>query len=201
MFLILFLFGCAVQSTNIRTEIPPIKIDTSYYFYHRVERKETLYSISRNYSIDLDEVVRLNKIEDPSKIIIGQMLIIPKLAKDKTILDYSDKEEFLWPIKYTSIISKSNKGIDIKAPLNYNICAARSGIVSFYKDNFNNYGNTLIIKHNDNYSTVYCGFSEKLVELGDKVCQGQTIAKNSGVLHFEIRRGYKSQNPYYYLAK
>lgn len=44
---------------------------------HRVEKGDTLYSISKKYQIDLQRIVQENKIED-NTIFLGQNLIIPQ---------------------------------------------------------------------------------------------------------------------------
>jgi len=192
--------GCATQPSKI-SSIPAIpKIDEKNYFYYKVAEKETLYKISKNFGVDIDDIARLNSVDDPTKIEKGQLLVIPKIKHELAISSNQD-EDFVWPIAPAEAVLKTNKGIDIRAPLNYNINAVKAGIVAFYSANFKNYGKTLIIKHSDNYSSVYCGFSEISVKLGDTVTQGQVIAKNSGLLHFEIRKDYKSQNPYFYLPK
>jgi murein DD-endopeptidase MepM/ murein hydrolase activator NlpD len=201
LIIVLFIFcGCATQLPKT-APIPVIpKIDENNYFYHKVEPKETLYRISKNFGVDIDDIIRLNSVEDPTKIEKGQLLVIPKIKREVGISS-NEGEDFVWPIMDVEVVLRTNKGIDIKAPLNYNITAVKAGIVAFYSENFKNYGKTLIVKHSDNYSSVYCGFSEKVVNLGDTVTQGEPIAKNSGSLHFEIRKDYKSQNPYFYLPK
>jgi murein DD-endopeptidase MepM/ murein hydrolase activator NlpD len=199
IFQIFVIFGCA-SSASIIPQGPIVpKIDENYFFYHKVAEKETLYRISKNFGVDIEDITKINSIEDPSKIEKGQILIVPKVKN--SALEQSDNEDFVWPINDATNVIKTNKGIDIKAPVNYNITAVKGGIISFYNENFKNYGKTLVIKHSNNYSSVYCGFGESIVKLGDTVTQGQVIAKNSGLLHFEIRKGYKSQNPYYYLPK
>lgn len=44
--------------------------------YHKVERGETLYRISRRYGVSVEEIRRLNKIEGNQNIQTGQKLII-----------------------------------------------------------------------------------------------------------------------------
>jgi len=66
----------------------------------------------------------------------------------------------------------------------------------------------VIIDHLDGFSTLYAQNSSVLVKTGESVNQGQAIAKagSSGradrtCLHFEIRKGDKPQNPFYYLPR
>jgi lipoprotein NlpD len=45
--------------------------------YHTVERGQTLYTISRIYSVDERYLARINGISDPSRLRVGQQLFIP----------------------------------------------------------------------------------------------------------------------------
>ena len=48
--------------------------------------------------------------------------------------------------------------------------------------------------------TVYALLSDILVKTGEFIPQGAPIARSAnGIVHFEIRKGYASQNPFYYL--
>lgn len=46
--------------------------------YHIVGSGQTLYSISKAYGINIDEIMQANKITDPNHIGVGQRLFIPK---------------------------------------------------------------------------------------------------------------------------
>ena len=68
------------------------------------------------------------------------------------------------------------------------------------------YGPTLIIDHGNNFSSVYSGADSLLVAADADVAQGAAIAKagdprgpHQGILHFEIRKRQKPQNPLFYL--
>ena len=47
---------------------------------HIVARNETIWSISRFYSVNPNELMRVNNISDPSKLQIGRRLVIPSAA-------------------------------------------------------------------------------------------------------------------------
>lgn len=186
--------------------------------YHRVERGQTLWRIAKIYSVDLEELVKINHIYEPSKIESGQMIFIPRttstaLKPDMSQSLYTIGEDFIWPIKGRvlarfgqNINNIVNQGLDIQAPYGSNVIASRSGIVTFYNEQLKGLGKTIIIDHQDNFLTVYARNSEILVKVGNRVRQGEVIAKvgNAGrdkanYLHFEIRKGHTPQNPYYYL--
>jgi murein DD-endopeptidase MepM/ murein hydrolase activator NlpD len=123
-------------------------------------------------------------------------------------------EEFIWPIKGRVISAFGqtfnnmiNKGINIQPYGALDVVAARSGRVIFYNDNFENFGKTIIIGHNDGLSTIYARNSEVFIRVGDKVQKGTLIAKAGSAgrdkttyLHFEVRKGHIPQNPFFYLS-
>jgi murein DD-endopeptidase MepM/ murein hydrolase activator NlpD len=99
-----------------------------------------------------------------------------------------------------------NKGINIQPGGGIDVVASRSGKAVFLCENFGGFGKTLIIDHGDGLSTVYARNYQILVKAGDNIQKGQLIAKagsagrdKSVYLHFEVRKGHISQNPYYYL--
>ena len=64
----------------------------------------------------------------------------------------------------------------------------------------------MLIRHEDQFLTVYGRIAEVAVSRGDRVERGQTIAVVAGAdaprdpsLHFEVRRGAESVNPEDYL--
>ena len=206
--------GCAAKRkstaklSNI-TSVPGI--------YHKVANNETLWSISKDYNIRLDDLVAANKIPDASKINSGQLIFIPNAIKDtyaKINKSFSASDSgFIWPvqgrvltyfgIRYNGIKSK---GIKVRAKEGVKIVAARSGKISFCEDKLKGKGKTIIIDHRDGFITVYAHNSENLVTVGQAVRQGEVIAKVGSTgrsetpqLYFEIRKGHKPQNPFYYL--
>ena len=221
---ILLVIGCwllIVGGITGCTTVPytyPTPIEGVPGIYHHVEKGETLWRISQMYNIDLEELVRINKIYDPTKIEKGQLLIIPK-TKVTSVMSPTERvlpnsgEDFIWPLK-GRVIAKFgqhinniiNKGIDIQAPLGSDVVSSRSGMVTFYDEQLKGLGKTIIIDHGDNFLTVYARNSVIFVKVGDRVAQGKVIAKvgnagrdNTSFLHFEIRKGHVPQNPYYYL--
>ena len=98
-----------------------------------------------------------------------------------------------------------HSGIDIKVAYGQAIKAADGGTVTFsgWKGT---YGKLVIIKHDNGTLTYYAHNSSLLVNAGDKVYQGQTIAKGGSTgrstgnhCHFEVRVGGKAVNPLNYL--
>lgn len=201
--------GCATAPVST---LPP-KIEGIPGIYHKVEKGQTLWRISKMYNIDLDTLVKINRIPDSASIEIGQMILIPQTQKQIIPPAISASEEdFIWPAKgrVTGVFGhvyadRLNKGINIQPYENTEVYASRSGKVVFCAPSFKNYGKTIIIDHGDGFSSVYSGNAQLLVAAGDNVRRGSVIAKlnNSGTkpyLHFEIRKGHFAQNPKFYLS-
>lgn len=116
---------------------------------------------------------------------------------------------FEWPIK-GAIIGKygdgvkgrRNDGVNIAAPVGTPVRAAAAGEVVYRGSELDGYGNLLLIKHDDGFVTAYAHNDVMLVKKGQRVDQGQVIAKvgqtgaaSEPQLHFEIRQDLKSVDP------
>ena len=88
---------------------------------------------------------------------------------------------------------KAHQGVDYAAPKGTPVRSVGDGVVEFAGVQ-NGYGNMVILKHRNNYSTVYAHLSRISVRKGEIINQSQTIGTvgNSGWatgphLHFEYR--------------
>ena len=123
-----------------------------------------------------------------------------------------DKDRFIWPVK-GKVRSKFgfqrdgtyNNWITIAAKDGAPVLAAASGTVIF-SNSLKDYGETIIIKHQDNFATVYTNLSGRIVQVDDKIRKGGRIAflgktekKGEGSLKFEIRHKNKARNPLFFL--
>ncbi|MFA5089417.1 MAG: peptidoglycan DD-metalloendopeptidase family protein [Candidatus Omnitrophota bacterium] len=184
--------------------------------YHKVERGETIWRISRIYNIEMEELVSVNRISDAASIEVGQMIFIPNRRQPQPVNISPSSEDFAWPLKGKVVSTYGqtfnevrNKGINIQPSRDAQIVAARSGKVVFSADKFHPYGKTIIIDHGDGLSTVYSGISQISVKPGERVEKNSAIASiksapldagpGCNCLHFEIRKGHLSRNPYFYL--
>ncbi|MGM0441534.1 MAG: peptidoglycan DD-metalloendopeptidase family protein [Elusimicrobiota bacterium] len=191
--------------------------------YHRVEEGETFWSLSRNYDVKMEEIIKANKnIGDPGNIKKGQQVYIPgarrvhRSRKPKTGDRESGEEvedlDFIWPVKgdvvqkFGQIDNKRHMGIGIKAMEGTPVAAAQDGKVIYVSDSFRSYGKIVIIEHKGEYSTVYAHNKENTVkeeeqvEKGDKIALvGSTGWASEPFLYFEIRYREKPRNPLYIL--
>ena len=214
--IVLFCAGCASTSAQMYHAAMPAPYSRG--IYHTVDKGETLWKIAKAYNADIKQIIDANKIENPSLITAGQNLFIPGVKGRIYInlsapTDQTSRKGYIWPARgsvvsyYGSITDNvKNKGIDIAAPEGSDVVASRAGTVVFSDDKVKGMGKTLIIQHDNSYSTLYAYNSENLVSSGDYVKQNQTIAKvgctgraKKASLHFQIRKGHEPENPYYYL--
>ncbi len=174
--------------------------------YHVVQKGETLYRISKTYGVSLEEIVRVNGIDDPSRVSTGQKIIIPRRSVSSLI----------WPVR-GGVSSRFGKrgwrhfhsGIDIPAPKGTPIKAVAGGLVVVSGkslDGYSRYGKIVIIEHGDGIRTVYAHNEKNLVKAGECVKAGEVIAEvgssgnaSGSHVHFEIRKGGKPVDPIKYL--
>jgi murein DD-endopeptidase MepM/ murein hydrolase activator NlpD len=100
---------------------------------------------------------------------------------------------------------RQHKGMDIARPSNRSILAADNGTVAFAGWD-GDYGNKIIINHNNGMRTIYAHLSSISVSTGDVVQKGSKIGvmgstgQSTGVhLHFEVYKNGVLQNPEDYL--
>ncbi|MDJ0517317.1 MAG: peptidoglycan DD-metalloendopeptidase family protein [Trichodesmium sp. MO_231.B1] len=148
---------------------------------------------------------------------IGKMVSpdLPPLGQADTYLPGGSMQftGYGWPARgaltsgYGWRWGRMHRGIDIAAPTGTPIVAAAPGIVTYADWNSGGYGNLVEIQHPNGSLTVYAHNSQILVREGQKVSQGELIAKMGSTgrstgphLHFEIHpKGNGAVNPMAYL--
>ena len=113
-----------------------------------------------------------------------------------------------WPVKGRVISAygkgggKANDGIDIAVPEGTAVKAAENGVVIYAGDGLKDFGNTVLVRHENGLVTVYGNASELKVQRGQKVKRGEEIAvsgmsgnANSPKLHFEVRKNSAPVDP------
>lgn len=87
-----------------------------------------------------------------------------------------NSQSFIWPL--TGKVSRDkNDGLSIFAPLNTAVRAIGNGKVIFAENDNGEYGNLIIIKHDNGYLSAYAHNNQLLVKKGDSIKKGQTISK------------------------
>ena len=200
---------------------------TTSAFRHQVKPGENLYRIGKAYGVDYRELARANGITDPSRIEVGDKLVIPNATRELPVALITparsrddqpaeselppDRSPFVWPVEgaVTSTFGMRgdahHDGIDIAAPAGTPVRAARGGRV-LYSDELRGYGNIVIIEHGDGYATVYAHNQDNTILVGTIVRQGDVIGEvgetgetSQPNLHFEVRKDNVARNPLYYL--
>ena len=121
--------------------------------------------------------------------------------------------KYAWPLKggyhqssgFGSRWGRAHQGIDLACSVGTSVYAADGGTVT--RAGYSGaYGNLVVIDHQNGQETRYAHNSKLLVKVGDKVYQGQEIAKTGSTgrstgphLHFEIRFNGEPRNPLNYL--
>lgn len=118
---------------------------------------------------------------------------------------------FIWPVEgpVTSTFGRRHngwhRGIDIRAEPGTPVQAAAPGVVVMSGAE-PRYGRVIKIEHEGDFLTIYAHNDRNLVEVGDRVAAGETIATvgrtgraTTDHLHFEIRRQGLNYNPLYLL--
>lgn len=120
---------------------------------------------------------------------------------------------FIWPTTETFLSGYDynpilHRGIDIAGAIGNPIYAADTGVVVYSGWNTLGYGYLIIVDHGDGWQTVYAHLSERYVECGAYVYQGDTIAAMGSTgnstgphLHFELRNGSGPVNPWDFLVR
>ncbi len=109
-----------------------------------------------------------------------------------------------WPARGRVIsgFGKGSDGIDISVPEGTPIKAAENGVVIYAGDGLKEFGNTVLVRHEDGLVTVYGHASSLEVKRGQKVKRGQEIAvsgmsgsTDTPKLHFEVRKNSAPVDP------
>ena len=125
------------------------------------------------------------------------------------------KGTWLWPLRYGVVSSeygrrwgRRHKGIDIAADDGDKVYAAAPGEVLYSSSSLKGYGNVVILRHDNEITSLYAHNSKLLVKKGQRVRTGQVIARVGSTgrstgphVHFEIRKKHRALNPRKILPK
>ena len=172
---------------------------------HTITPTDTLESIQQMHNATLEDIVALAdnhfNPHGPYNIQPGEWIIVPHgvggtewqapgprvIAGQgryspgyyKGPLATTGTSRFIWPTPSKALSQEywaGHPAIDVPVPPGTPIVAADSGTVIFAGWDDSGYGNLVIVDHGNGYWTYYAHNSELLVQAGDGVAQGQTIA-------------------------
>lgn len=171
---------------------------------HEVRPGETLSQIGIAYSVPYEEIARANHLDDPSRIRVGQRLVIPGAKKRVEVraapppspgilpvraaraannpsAPPRDAPRLQWPVSYGTVTSgfgrrgrDEHDGIDISTVEGAPIRAAADGEVA-YSASLPGYGNMIVLIHPRGYATIYAHNERHHVRDGERVRRGQLI--------------------------
>ncbi len=116
---------------------------------------------------------------------------------------------FVWPVEGQVVrrfgpgkSGERNDGIKIAVPVSTPIHATADGVVAYAGDGIAALGGLVIVKHGTGWTSVYGHASKLLVQRGQSVKRGQTIALSGDTgfadrpeVHFELRKGRTPVDP------
>ena len=197
-----------------------------------VKENDTVEKISKRFAVKKTEIIKLNKLKTPFNLVVGNKILIPLLKdfsvvdliinekvydkKQITKNEYTSNDKkiknapvFLWPAKGEVIKNfgrfgkgQHYDGIDIMFGKNKPIYSAYDGTVAFVCSQIKNFGNLIIVKHNQSWVTAYSNLGKYSVKVGDKIKKQQIIAytpENKNYFHFQLRHNRNPVNPLSYL--
>ena len=212
---------CALIVTGCTTSL--VNYETST---HIVQPGETLYTIAWRYGLDYQQLARVNRLDNPDLIYVGQRLSLRAGDASRQTQASSAAQQprplppaptlpppaWQWPAEGMLVRSFGastglGNGIGIGGSLGQAIRAAAPGRVVYAGNGLIGYGQLLIIKHNDTYLSAYGHNNRLIVAQGDSVDRGQAIAEmglgpeRQPQLHSEIRRNGSPVDPLQHLPR
>lgn len=136
-----------------------------------------------------------------------QKIIQQAEADDAVAPNSTGISKMRWPVRGRVISGfgsggKDGDGIDISVPEGTPVKAAENGVVIYAGNGLKEFGNTVLVRHEDGLVTVYGHASSLQVTRGQKVKRGQEIAlsgmsgtTDSPKLHFEVRKNSAPVDP------
>jgi murein DD-endopeptidase MepM/ murein hydrolase activator NlpD len=190
--------------------------------FYRVERGDTLYSIARRNKRSVSELARWNNMSNTNQIEVGQLIRVrppggaphrrrrrrsptsprvPSRTCRRQAAGQFDQPAMAsrWPC-LGRFAPPAEKGMRIEVPAGGKVRAAAPGW-AIHVGTLRGYGMLVIVKHNDDWLTVYGNLDKPLVKEGDRVTAGQEIGSmaQAAELHFEVRGNGRPLNPANYL--
>ena len=203
-----------ISNANKLTPGQKIIIPNRNGLLYTIKENENIEEVASKYDIQLKRILTFNKIDNVSDIKTGEDIFLPgaKYTLDERIDKFG--QMFSLPTVITRIssvfgyrihpitkIRTKHTGVDIPGSLNTPIYAARKGKVIFAGYS-GGYGNLVIVRHDNGYTTYYGHLNKITTKIGDNVGVGVMIGRMGSTgnstgshLHFEVRKNGEALNP------
>ncbi|KQO50598.1 hypothetical protein ASF14_10950 [Sphingomonas sp. Leaf257] len=164
------------------------------------------------FKLDVDDILTggepaLASNQEPAKPSATPRRVLPPTAV--VAAPARLRSGFAWPVDGRVVkrfgagsSGERNDGIKIAAPVGTPIKATADGVVAYVGDGIAALGGLVIVKHGDGWTSVYGHASKLIVQRGQSVKRGQTLALSGQTgfadrpeLHFELRRGRTPVDP------
>ncbi|HEU0044848.1 M23 family metallopeptidase [Sphingomonas sp.] len=165
------------------------------------------------FRLDIDDILTggepaLANNARPSRAVPGPSRVLPATAAVAPPARFAGGG-FAWPVQGRLLsrfgpgqTGERRNGVTIAVPLNTPIRAAADGVVAYVGTGIVSLGGLVIVKHGSNWTSVYGYASKLLVQRGQAVKKGQTLALSGETgaierpaLLFELRKGRTPVNP------
>ena len=194
---------------------------------YKIKKRDSLFKIAECSEVDLEDINQRNENLQARKLIIGKIIKLPYFAnvdkckkaatkKNKKYKnDKNRKKIFKWPVTGKLIATfgvkssgRRNDGINIKAPSGSPVRVSKAGKVIYRGNELPAWGNLVLIKHSNGWTTAYAHLDKFYVKLGAELKSGDiigSVGKTGNVdeyqLHFQVRKDSKPVDPLQYLFK
>lgn len=158
------------------------------------------------FTLDVDDILTggepaLARDQAPARPVAGPERVLPATAAVAPPADL--RSGFAWPVDGRVVArfgpgrsGERNNGIKIAVPADTPIKAAAGGVVAYVGDGIAALGGLVIVRHGENWTSVYGHASRLLVQRGQTLAlSGETGSAERPAVHFELRRGRTPVNP------
>ena len=187
---------------------------------YKVNKGDTLFSISRKFSIPFNVLCSLNDFSGEEKIKAGAVIKVPASEKTEKAEvaenpvkknprndSPNKKVSFVWPVKDVKNFKQDGAdgikaiGIIITGNPGAKVYPSADGSVEKI-GNMRGFGKYVVVRHEGKFVTVYSNLEKISVTEGQKITTKSSIGKidtENGRLHFQIDYAGKPKNPTSYL--
>ncbi len=177
---------------------------------------------------DVYQMVRLvaeyNRIQNPNRIYVGNQVDLTPIYSGQTIVEEKPRQsawtgtlqvpvfgnitsEFGSRIHPILNNEQFHTGIDISAPTGTPVLPVQPGWITFSGEK-SGYGQVVEIDHDDGTQSVYAHLSQRRVEKGDRIREGEFVGLSGDTgrstgphLHLEIRQNGEPVDPLLYFSR
>jgi murein DD-endopeptidase MepM/ murein hydrolase activator NlpD len=208
------------KNIKVKKTVSPSSTTTVYVRY-KVKKGDTLYSIAGKYGLSTDALKKANNMKSGNHIAAGSTLRIPvkkevsagtgRKAPAKTIpaATRGSSPSFKWPLAHVVRYDRDGMegvksiGLVIRGKNGAPVMSSAAGTVEKI-GYMRGYGRYIVLKHNNNFITVYANLENITVREGDRISSGKTLGyvdRDTGKIHFQIDYDGKTADPLRYLPR